>query len=98
MNSEESRARLLKLSVRFRAQPIPRWNKEADQAQLRILIDRQKVARYGINIDDIQQLIELAIGGRAISPLFVGERRFDITARYPAAARTDIADLRNILV
>lgn len=71
---------------------------EADQAQLRILIDRQQVARYGINIDDIQQLIELAIGGRPISALFDGERRFDITARYAANARTDIAALRNILV
>ena len=71
---------------------------EPDQAQLRILIDRKQAARYGINIDDIQQLIELAIGGRPISPLFDGEKRFDITARYAATARTDIADLRNILV
>lgn len=71
---------------------------EADQAQLRILINRAQVARYGINIDDVQQLIELAIGGRPIAPFFDGERRFDITARYSAGARADITDLRNILV
>src|SRR5581483_5967702 len=48
---------------------------EADQAQLRINIDRQAVARYGIRIHDVQDLIELAIGGRAVSTLFEGERR-----------------------
>ncbi|HUQ92102.1 MAG TPA: CusA/CzcA family heavy metal efflux RND transporter, partial [Bryobacteraceae bacterium] len=71
---------------------------EADQPQLRILIDRQRAARYGINVDEIQQLIELAIGGRPITRLFEGEKRFDITARYAAAARRDIAGLQNLLV
>lgn len=74
------------------------FEQEADQAQLRILINRPEVARYGINVEDIQQLIELAIGGRSISPMFEGERKFDITARYTAASRADIADLSNILI
>ncbi len=71
---------------------------EADQSQLRILIDRAQVARYGINIEDIQQLIELAVGGSEVSTLYEGERRFAITARYRAEARTDIAALSSILV
>ena len=71
---------------------------EADQAQLRISINRQQLARYGLNIDDIQQLIELALGGRTISTLFEGERRFDIAARYVPEARADIADVSKILV
>jgi len=71
---------------------------ESDQAQLRILIDRQKLARYGINVEDIDNLIELAIGGKPASTMFEGERRFDITVRYIPEARTDITDLGNILV
>jgi cobalt-zinc-cadmium resistance protein CzcA len=71
---------------------------ESDQAQLQIVINREQAARYGINVDDVQQLIELALGGKAISPFFQGERRFDITARYRAGARSSIADLKNILV
>lgn len=71
---------------------------ESDQAQVQVLIDRRQAARYGINIDDIQQMIELAVGGRAIVPLFEGERKFDITARYVPAARADNSDLRKIIV
>jgi cobalt-zinc-cadmium resistance protein CzcA len=71
---------------------------EPDQAQLRVLIDRRRVARYGLNVEDVQALIELAVGGRPVSTLFEGERRFDITARYIAASRADIADLSSTLV
>ncbi|MCW5981417.1 MAG: efflux RND transporter permease subunit [Bryobacteraceae bacterium] len=71
---------------------------EPDQAQLRVLIDRRRAARYGLNVEDVQALIELAVGGRPVSTLFEGERRFDITARYVEAARADIADLSATLV
>ncbi len=71
---------------------------ESDQAQVQILIKRPQVARYGINVEDVQQLIELAVGGKAITSVFEGERRFDVTARYKAAARTDLSDLGHILV
>jgi heavy metal efflux system protein len=71
---------------------------ESDQAQVQIVIDRKRAARYGINVDDVQQMVELAMGGRPISTLFEGERRFDITARYIADARADVTDLRNIII
>lgn len=47
------------------------------------------VARCGINVRDVQDVIELAIGGRAASTLYEGERRFDITVPYVPEARTD---------
>ncbi|HBY61416.1 MAG TPA: CusA/CzcA family heavy metal efflux RND transporter [Solibacterales bacterium] len=71
---------------------------EADQAQLRIRIDRQAVARYGINVRDVQDVIEMAIGGRAAGTMFEGERRFDITVRYTPQARTSIPAIGNVLV
>jgi cobalt-zinc-cadmium resistance protein CzcA len=71
---------------------------EADQPQLRIQIDRQEAARYGINIRDIQDVIELAIGGRTVSTVFEGERRFDLTIRYVPEARRDRSDIDKILI
>jgi cobalt-zinc-cadmium resistance protein CzcA len=71
---------------------------EPEQAQLRISIDRQAVARYGIRIREVQDLIELAIGGRAVSTLFEGERRFQITVRYRPEARVDATAIGNTLV
>jgi cobalt-zinc-cadmium resistance protein CzcA len=71
---------------------------ESDQAQVQILVKRPQIARYGINIEDVQQLLELAVGGKAITSVFEGERRFDVTARYIPASRTDLTDLGNILV
>ena len=71
---------------------------EADQAQLRIQIRREEVARYALNVEDIQELIELAIGGRPVSTMFEGERRFDITARFAPEARADASALGNILI
>ncbi len=71
---------------------------EDDQAQLRIRIDRQAVARFGLNVRDVQDVIELAIGGHSASTYFDGERRFDISVRYVPAARADAAAIGGILV
>lgn len=71
---------------------------EADQSQLRLRIDRQAVARYGINVRDVQDVIEMAIGGRAAGTMFEGERRFDITVRYVPEARTSITAIGDVLV
>ena len=71
---------------------------EDDQPQLRILVDRQAVARYGINVRDVQDMIEMAIGGRAVSTVFEGERVFDVTVRYIPEARKDAHVIGDILV
>jgi cobalt-zinc-cadmium resistance protein CzcA len=67
---------------------------ESDQAQLRLRVDRQATARYGINVKDVQDVIEMAIGGRTSATMFEGERRFDITVRYTA----DVDAIGQILV
>jgi cobalt-zinc-cadmium resistance protein CzcA len=71
---------------------------EADQPQLRIDVDRQALARYAINIEDVQDLIDMAIGGKAVSVKFEGERQFDIAARYIPEARADTSAIGDILV
>ncbi len=71
---------------------------EGDQPQLRIQIDRREAARHGINIADIQEVIELAVGGKPVSTMFEGERRFDIVVRYAPEARSTFAEIGGILV
>jgi len=76
----------------------PAIEQDSDQPQLDITVDRQQAGRYGISVSDLQDVIELAIGGRAVSTLLEGERRFAITARYPPADRGDPAAIDRILV
>ena len=71
---------------------------EGGQAQLTIRVDRQSVARYGINVRDVQDVLEMAVGGRTVGTLYEGERRFDIVIRYPQEFRSTPADIGNILV
>jgi len=71
---------------------------EADQAQLKISIDRSKVARYGINVADVQDVIDLALGGAPIGGVFEGERRFDVVARFVPEARGSPAAIAEILI
>jgi cobalt-zinc-cadmium resistance protein CzcA len=71
---------------------------EADQAQLRIEVNRYRVARYGINVSDVQDVIDLALGGSPITAVFEGERRFDVVARFAREARADAASIGGILI
>lgn len=71
---------------------------ESDQAQLRISINRRAVARYGINVRDVEDVIEMAIGGKPVSTVFEGERRFDVTVRFEAQARGDAGAIGAILI
>src|SRR5262249_13888540 len=51
------------------------------QPQLQVVVNRDATARYGINIQDVQDSIEAATKGRAVSQIFEGERRFDLVAK-----------------
>lgn len=71
---------------------------EGDQAQLTITVNRNNVARYGINVKDVQDVIEMAIGGKSVSTLYEGEKRFDIVMRYPEKLRSTVTDIGNIWI
>jgi cobalt-zinc-cadmium resistance protein CzcA len=71
---------------------------EGDQAQLTVDIDRTAVARFGINVSDVQKMIEAAIGGKVVGKLYEGERRFDIVVRYTPEYRASIEAVRSMLV
>lgn len=65
---------------------------------LDIKIDREKVARYGINIGDVQDVIETAVGGENIGTIIDGRQRFPIRIRYARDWRTNVEALRSLLV
>lgn len=67
-------------------------------AYLQIEIDREKIARYGINVADIQSVIETAIGGKEASKVYDGFKVFGLTVRFPEAARNDVGPIREILI
>ncbi len=68
------------------------------QPQLLITIDRDKSSRYAINTNDILDVVETSIGGKAISMMIEGERRFSIVLRFSKDFRTDPDALQNISV
>ncbi len=66
--------------------------------QLQIKIDRSKISRYGVNVADINQIIETAIGGKSTGEVFEGEKRFDLVVRFKEEARNNVDVIKNILV
>ena len=63
---------------------------------LTVVIDRDKTARYGLNVSDVQDAIGTAIGGREAGTMFEGDRRFDIVVRLPETQRTDLEALKQL--
>ncbi|OYX87910.1 MAG: CusA/CzcA family heavy metal efflux RND transporter, partial [Xanthobacter sp. 35-67-6] len=61
---------------------------------LTVGLNRAAMARYGVSVADVQELIEIAVGGKEAGVLFEGDRRFDIVVRLPEELRTDIEALR----
>ena len=66
--------------------------------QMTVKYDRAKIARYGLHISDLNNLITCGFVGATTGNVFEGEKRFDIVLRFDSASRSDIEDLRNLYV
>ena len=66
--------------------------------ELRIEVDRQAIARLGIPIADVMDLIQTGIGGTPVSTMYIRERNYDITLRFPEAVRNDPAAIGRLLL
>jgi cobalt-zinc-cadmium resistance protein CzcA len=73
----------------FQEPPIP---------QIEIRLDREKAARYGINMTDVQNVIQTGVGQAPISNVYVGERIYSLTARFIPEARSQPDSLANLFV
>ncbi len=72
--------------------------RETGEPQVQIVVDREKIARYGINVQDVQDVIETAVGGKTITQQLDGEKKFAVVARFNSESRRDIEQIRSIPV
>jgi cobalt-zinc-cadmium resistance protein CzcA len=70
----------------------------AGQPYITVQINREAVASFGLNVDDVQNIIEAGIGGQISGLLYEGQRSFDIMVRYPSDIRNELSEIRNIPV
>ena len=68
------------------------------QPNIRITPDRVQCGRYGLNVGDVEAVVQAAIGGQAVTQVFEGEKRFDLTVRWASAYRSDLESIRRIMV
>jgi cobalt-zinc-cadmium resistance protein CzcA len=68
------------------------------QPYVTIEIDRAAVASFGLNVNDVQKIIEAGIGGQEVSQLYEGQRRFGIVARYPEDIRNQLHKIQDVPV
>src|SRR5580765_1473830 len=72
--------------------------RELGQPSLLIDADRQKIARYGINVADVEAVIQAAVGGQAATQVIQGEKIFDMVVRMEPQFRSNARDIGNLLV
>ena len=75
-----------------------RIEQASGQNYLNININRDAIARYGINVSDVNEVIETAIGGKQASTIYEGERRFPLVLRYPGPYRNNVDAISNIIL
>ena len=68
------------------------------QPNLLIKVDRQASARYGLQVSDVNAVVQAAIGGQAVTQVYEGERLFDLVVRFLPEYRQDVEAISNILV
>jgi cobalt-zinc-cadmium resistance protein CzcA len=66
--------------------------------QMSVDYNRQKVARYGLNIEDLNAMLSMGFAGRSVGSVFEGEKRFDLVVRLDDAKRKDIENIKNLYV
>ncbi|MCT3919033.1 efflux RND transporter permease subunit [Elizabethkingia anophelis] len=73
-------------------------DQEPPLPQLQIIANRDKIAQYGLNVSDVADLIEVALGGKAISQIFIGNKVYDISCRYTEDSRDTPDKIGNLML
>jgi len=68
------------------------------QPNVNLVVDRAAADRFGINVSDVQDAVETAVGGKAVSQILIGEQRYDLTVRYQEPFRKTVEDVANIRI
>ncbi len=68
------------------------------QPYLTITVDREAAAAFGLNADDVQRVIEVGIGGKPVTEVFEGQRRFDVVVKFPDNLRNSLSIIEHVPV
>ena len=68
------------------------------QPNVNLVVDRAAADRFGINVSEIQDAVETAVGGKAVSQILIGEQRYDLTVRYQEPFRKTVEDVAGIRI
>ncbi|MGA8866064.1 MAG: efflux RND transporter permease subunit, partial [Candidatus Sulfotelmatobacter sp.] len=68
------------------------------QPNVNLNLDRAAADRFGINVSDVQDAVESAVGGKALTQILIGEQRYDLTVRYQPQFRRTVEDIANIRI
>jgi heavy metal efflux system protein len=72
--------------------------RELGQPSLLVDVDREKIARYGVNVSDVEAVVSAAVGGAAVTQVIQGEKLFDLVVRMQPQFRSSAHDIGNLLV
>lgn len=70
----------------------------AGQVYLSVRLDRRRMARFGLNAEDVLRVVEIAVGGKAATSLYEENRFFDVVVRFPEEKRNSLEAIEKILV
>jgi cobalt-zinc-cadmium resistance protein CzcA len=68
------------------------------QPNINLMVDRVAAERFGINVSDVQDAVEGAVGGKTVGQILIGEQRYDLTVRYQEPFRSTITDISNVRI
>ncbi|NTW60813.1 MAG: efflux RND transporter permease subunit, partial [Nitrospirae bacterium] len=94
----EKSAKIAKVLSTIRGGTDMNAEKVSGQPYLTVNIDRSKIARYGLNISEVQKVIEIAVAGKAASQLYEENRNFPITVRLPEEKRNSLEAIKNLMI
>lgn len=87
-----------RVALRIRGTGDVKIDRVAGQMNIDASIDRAAIARYGLNVEDVNDVIEAAVGGKPATEIYEGERRFEAVVRYPEEYRNSVERIRSILL
>lgn len=76
----------------------PQVERVSGLPQINVEYDRTRLANYGINVEDVNNVVSTAFAGKSAGQVFENERRFDLVVRLDSAYRTDIDDVSNLMI
>jgi len=94
----QSSREIARLAQRIRGTGDIKIDRVGGQINLDMTIDRQAIARHGLTVQDVNDVVEAAVGGKPATEIYEGERRFEAVVRYPEAYRNSLERIRAIVL